>query len=290
MDYCWSAYSLLDNSLVQWRVMNFLLIAVCLCYALGTLFRAWEKIQDVKMTWHRALSLGGGLILHLILIQRLLGHPGVSLQEALLIAAGILALLLGLIELTTGETFFSLFVLPLSLILVAVSPQSAALWAGERFFGGWFLAHMLSAITGECFFLLATITGVSYLVVVRKLKQKNRLRAMYFFPPLARLDSLMVWFLSLGLAFFTVGIALGTIWSYQSYGTIDFLGPKRFLSGITVVFFSGVLIARRSGVVAGNRLAWLAIVGLVLSLGVVFAPDTHSHWLPKNAALPGGAQ
>ena len=242
------------------------------------------------MKWHGTLAMAGGFVSHLLIAGNLYFQPGVSLQEALVLGSGILVILVGFLEFFTRETFFSIFVLPLCIIFLCFSPLADTISGSEHLRGGVFVTHVLASITGECFFLLATITGAAYLVVVRKLKQKNRLRAMYFFPPLARLDSLMVWFMALGLIFFGGGIFLGSIWAHQSFGSINFFSPKRLLSVITILFFSSTLIARNRGAAAGNRLAMLSMFGLLLSLSVVFAPDTQHRWISSEATSTIGVE
>ncbi|HNV73009.1 MAG TPA: cytochrome c biogenesis protein CcsA, partial [Candidatus Ozemobacteraceae bacterium] len=184
------------------------------------------------------------------------------------------------IEWRSREVYFSLFVLPLSIPMVLLAMLRTNMLEGPEFGGPWFLLHIFGTIAGECFFFLAALASATYLYLVRNLKQKNRGRALFFFPPLSRLDSLITAFTGVGLGLFFLGLFTGGIWSMNRYGALALHHPK--VQGALAIFLlvGGLLSARLSTGWAGPRWAWACLLSFCLSIILIFGIDGSLHWRP----------
>ena len=161
--------------------------------------------------------------------------------------------------------------------------------AGAHFAQGWFALHLLLAILGECFFMIAAVSSLTYLFVVRRLKKKNRLRAVFFFPPLARLDDLTFKLIVSGTAVFAVGLLAGLYGNLKHFEAFS-PGGKHIFALFLLLFYLALIVARRPFKLAGNRLAVLAVTGFALSIGLVVLPDNELHWKPLQPTVQEAAK
>ena len=267
--------------------MNILIVVAGIAYALATLFRVIQKIAEKPMDNHRLITISVGILAHVGAIAALVfggdsGYSGVGgfpLRGSLLLTAGLLALVCTVLEASTGETFFSIFVLPIVIVLLVFSGLTTQFIEGTLFQGTWFFLHMGASLAGECFFLMAAISAANYLYLVGKLKSKNRMRAIRLFPPLARLDNFTMMFLRSGVIFFAFGITMGAYGWIGAFGMTGMLGTKRVLSAMLLAFFVFLLGARHQGWILGTRLSMLTIVGFIISLSFIFV-SRATHWIP----------
>ncbi|MBU1107564.1 MAG: cytochrome c biogenesis protein CcsA [Candidatus Riflebacteria bacterium] len=261
--------------------MQVLVASTLLAYALATFFRVKEKVAGRSLPLHANLSFWLGLVCNAILALEIFAFDGIYLHYRTLFIVGALSLALctAAIERLLKENFFSIFTLPASFALMLCSIFAGGKLSGGQFAHGWFALHMVLAILGECFFLIAAVSSVTYLFVVRRLKKKNRLRAVFFFPPLARLDDLTFKLIVFGTAVFAAGLAIGL------YGNLSYFagftpGGKHIFAGFVLVFYLALIITRRPFKLTGNRLAMLAVAGFLLSVGLMVIPDNSVHWQP----------
>lgn len=265
-------------------MMWFFLVLSCLSYALAAFFRVLEKVSGRPMTWHGWGALIAGFGGHLGVLFLLMGSAdqptGFPTQGAPLAAGLILVFICTILEITSRESFFTIFVLPLVIGLVGLSPLARAWLTGTHFQGGWFFTHVAAAVAGECFFLMAGLSAAASWYEVRKLKGKNRLRAMKLLPPLTRLDGFIVQFITMGFTCFALGLALGCYWSVLHFGRIDLWQPKQVGSIAILAYFAILLSGRYAGRITGPRLTSLTIIGSVLSLAMTFFANGSMHWFP----------
>lgn len=265
--------------------MTLVIVLLCLCYALAAIFRFMEKVRGVPMLGKHAIAATAiGLILHVgILLSQLQGSDSAARFSAsfvTLLAAFTLIIACLFIEWLSREVYFSLFVLPLAIPMVATATLRTRILEGPEFAGPWFFLHIFGAISGECFFFLAALASATYLYLVRNLKQKNRSRALFFFPSLARLDALIATFTGTGLGLFFFGLMTGGIWSVNRYGTLAFRHPK-ILGSLVIFLLIGSLFGVRVGTGwAGPRWAWACLLSFCISLLLVFSIDGTMHWRP----------
>lgn len=253
---------------------------------LAAFFRILERAAGRTPAWHGTIALWLGLAA--TVVSMLTTHcPGISaiagfsLPLAVQIAGFVLAGICAWLEWRSRETFFSLFVLPVAAALLGLAAIGERLLVGSHFRGAWFLFHVGFSIAGECLFFMAALAGATYLFALKRLKDKNRVRAVAFFPPLLRLESLMTGFLGVGCVLFALGLAGGFIWSWLQFSMFDPLEPKKAASTLVLFLFGSMLAFRLAGRLSGPRIAWGVIAGFTLSMLIVFGIDSRMHWYPK---------
>jgi ABC-type uncharacterized transport system permease subunit len=254
-------------------------------YLLAAFFRALTTFAGRDMLWHGRIALSSGLVAHLAFVAALWfgGSPtpsGFPLQGVPVLASLTLVFLCVALEFFDRETFFSLFVLPLAALLLLLSPLTQHWLEGTHFQGLWFLTHVVAAVLGECFFVMAGLAAATYWYQVRKLKGKNRLRATTFFPPLARLDALTLRFLGAGTLAFAIGVGLGASWSVSSFGHFHWSGTKQKISLLVLFYFLALLGARWRALLVGPRLAAFTVVGSLLATAMAVLAHDPAHWFP----------
>ncbi|HEY9070451.1 MAG TPA: cytochrome c biogenesis protein CcsA [Candidatus Ozemobacteraceae bacterium] len=266
--------------------MQITLAIAVVALLLAAFFRILERAAGKTPAWHGTLTLWIGLA---AAFASFLGHPGAatgaqagfSLPLALQIAGFVLAAVCAWLEWRSRETFFSLFVLPVSAALLTVAAVGERLLVGTQFRGPWFLLHVGFSIAGECLFFMAALAAITYLIALKRLKDKNRLRAVSFFPPLLRLESLMTGFLGGGCVLFAAGLFGGFAWFWLQFAILDPLEPKKALSSLLLVVFVAILLLRRREKLPGPRFAWSIIAGFLLSMVLTFGIDSTAHWFPR---------
>lgn len=264
--------------------MGMILAATAVCYAVATFFRLREKVAGGSMKNHSRISLLIGIGFNLILLYVSTHSARTTAEFGLgslfIIGALSMALAAVFIELMLQENYFSIFALPISLTLLLMSSLAAGQISGTHFAKPWFIAHLITSITGECFFVIAAVSAITYLFVVRKLKSKNRLKALYLFPPLARLDIITFQAITSGTISFFIGLSIGF------YGNIEYFAKftpalKHYFSLAVFLYYCSIILLRRRARFAGPRLANAALIGFVLSLALILIPSNELHWLSE---------
>jgi ABC-type uncharacterized transport system permease subunit len=131
--------------------------------------------------------------------------------------------------------------------------------------------------------MIASISSATYLYVVRRLKKKNKLKAVFLFPPLNRLDNLTYKLIFAGTLTFLVGLSIGLYGNYSHFDNFH-ATAKHYYSGALFLFYFLILILRKPLKLAGPRLAIAAVIGLILSLGLILIPGNELHWQPEKAS------
>lgn len=263
--------------------MQVLLFATLIGYALATFFRVREKVAGQSFRHHSTFSLALGVTCNAIMTFQSFAGSDLHLQYQTLFITGALSLGIctAVIEHGLKETFFSIFSLPASIVMLFCSTFTDGALMGGQFAQRWFAFHLLLSILGECFFLIAAISSLTYFYVVRRLKKKNRLRAVFFFPPLARLDDLTFKLIVAGTCVFFAGLVAGFYGNYSYF--ISFSpGAKHIFATLLLAFYLLIILLRKSLKLTGTRLATLAVIGFFLSIGLITLPDNSEHWQPMT--------
>ncbi|MBI3039294.1 cytochrome c biogenesis protein CcsA [bacterium] len=265
-------------------IINVLLLFAFFTYGLATVFRVLENVRGKPMTNHGFVALLLGLGCHLaslaMTIQETASTQVFHIRTLFLTAPAVLVMVCAFIELRGKETIFSVFILPLAMIFMVISGFVDSIMEGPYYHGPIFLTHVVASVSGECFFLLSAISGMAYLFEVRRLKSKNRLRALSLFPPLARLDSLISGFADVGWLLFTFGLVFGAIWEQGILGTIFPREIKQFTALGVWAIFAAIIGGRRFKGWAGTRIASMAIFGFIGSVILIFLTNTGFHEFP----------
>jgi len=261
--------------------MLVLFVSTIAAYALATFFRVKEKVAGHSFKYHATFSLILGLLLNLLMSIKIFGLSDTHLHYQGIFIFGALSLGICTLAIEKGlkETYFSIFTLPAVMVLLLCASFVDGTITGTHFLQKWFALHLFLAILGECFYFIAAISSVTYYFVVRRLKQKNRLRAVFFFPPLTRLDDLTFKLILTGTVLFSAGLAIGVYGNYSHFSTFS-PGAKHILASIVLIFHVVIILCRKPFKLAGTRLAAMALAGFILSMILITVPDNTAHWQP----------
>lgn len=264
----------------------FLLIGMCLCFAAAVTLLMREKVlgRPRSLLVHILVGLGAGLsLLCLLALWHASSDPvGFPVRGVPLAASGLLAIISLLTELVFAESFFTILALPTAIGFALLSLLLSGHLIGIQFQGGIFIVHVGFAVAGQCLFIMAAFAATTYLYQLRKLKSKNRMRAIRYFPPLARLDMFLIRFLCAGLVMFGAGLLAGLAWLKIYTGNIDILTGKTAFSIFIFLYFLSLLLGRRQGFLPGNRIAWMTSVGTLVTLLLSVVVNGPHHWFPGD--------
>src|SRR6202034_4667034 len=111
------------------------------------------------------------------------------------------------------------FPLVFVMTLVAALRNPVSHWSSEAVRSTWLIVHIVLALLGYAALLFTAVAAVAYLMQERQLKRKQTRSFYRLFPPLGMLDELISRSLGAGVAFITISIIIGIVWSYIEYGT-----------------------------------------------------------------------
>ena len=139
----------------------------------------------------------------------------------------------------------------------------------------WFALHIGSAIFSYASFAIAGGLGVSYLLQLRKGKDETDER-------MTQTDYMIYRLISLGFLLLTVVIFSGAIWAEQAWSAWWSWDPKETWALITWIFYAIFLHQRLRMGWRGKRIAWMAVIAVILVLftfaGVnLLLPGLHSY-------------
>ncbi len=127
----------------------------------------------------------------------------------------------------------------------------------------WLGVHVLVTLLGYVGFALAFCAAVIYLIQMRMLKQGQLHR---YLPALDTAGTATFYAVGGGFSFFTVGLAMGVVWLFDTPG--EFLGrgdPKIWMALPTWLLYAIYLYARGIRHQHGSRLKWLVVAGFVFA-------------------------
>ena len=235
------------------------------------------------MKRHSTWSFFLGIFLHLAFIALLIkndsGNLVFKLNTVLVIVSFSLACTAATIELILKEIYFSIFTLPISLVTLLCSSFFTNTLKGLQFQNPLFLLHLIASSCGESYIMIAAISSITYLYSVRRLKKKNRLKAVFLFPPLNRLDRLSSKLFTLGTAIFMIGITSGLYWHIKIYESFV-PSFKHLLSFILLTYNIIVIALKKPMKLAGSQMAILVIIGFFISVCLILVPSNELHWFP----------
>jgi ABC-type transport system involved in cytochrome c biogenesis permease subunit len=222
--------------------------------------------------------LAAGVLAHTFLIGMhtvQVGHaPLVGTTAAISAFVWLLGLAYLYVELTTDERAMGVLV---SALLVAldiipvldpsVSPRPAILQSPL------FTIHVVSVLFSYACFALASVLGLTYVLLFNEIKAKH---LGYFYarlPSLQVLDAMNGRVVTIGWIFLTVGIAIGGIWAMRIATAADprvdemsLADPKILIALVSWGLYSFAVLSRRTIGWTGRRAAWLSAIGFVVVL------------------------
>jgi ABC-type uncharacterized transport system permease subunit len=236
---------------------------------------AWRDPRTGRLA---TAFLAGGVLAHTFLIGMQtvqVGHaPLVGTTAAVSAFVWLLGLAYLYVELTTDERAMGIFVAPLLVALVVIpvlDPQVSP--RPEVLRSPLFTLHVVSMLFAYASFALASVLGVTYVLLFNEIKAKH---LGYFYerlPSLQVLDAMNGRIVSIGWVFLTLGIGIGGLWVTQLTASSDprivgmsFADPKILIALVSWVLYTFALFARRAIGWTGRRAAWLSAVGFVIVL------------------------
>ena len=192
-------------------------------------------------------------------------------------------------EVTTDERAMGAFIVPLLVVLQAVSTLSdRAIEPSPVLDSPWFAVHVSSLLFAYASFALACVVGITYVLLFRELKSKRLGFFAQRLPSLHVLDAMNGRAVGVGWLFLTAGLLVGAVWLVQLQPeTVDprvramsLFDPKIAVVVLSWLIYSFELYARRAIGWSGKRAAWLSTIGfsiILLNLVPVGYFLTESH-------------
>ena len=202
------------------------------------------------------------------------GHiPLVGTTGAVSAFVWLLALAYLYTEMTTDERAMGIFIVPL-MVLLQVIPAITNTVASRPpvLESRWFEIHVSSLLVAYASFALACVISVTYVLLFKELKGKH-LGVFYArLPSLQVLDVMNRHAVAFGLAFLTVGLAVGAVWLFEVHPVaadprvqaMSLLDPKIFIVLLCWLVYAFGLYARRHIGWTGRRAAWLSVMGFAI--------------------------
>jgi ABC-type transport system involved in cytochrome c biogenesis permease subunit len=222
--------------------------------------------------------LAGGLLAHTFLIGMQTvqaGHaPLVGTTAAISAFVWLLGLAYLYLELTSNERSMGLFVAVL-LATLGIIPalDGEVAQRPEVLRSPLFTIHVMSMLLAYASFALASVLGITYVLLFKEIKAKH-LGVFYTrLPSLGVLDVMNGRAVAVGWIFLTIGLVVGVVWASQVQSSPDpraqnmsLADPKILVAVVSWVLYSFALYARRAIGWNGRRAAVLSAVGFAIIL------------------------
>lgn len=222
--------------------------------------------------------LAGGLLAHTFLIGMQTvqaGHaPLVGTTAAISAFVWLLGLAYLYVELTSEERSMGIFVTILLVTLGIIPALSGEVSARPPVLRSpLFTLHVMAMLFAYASFALASVLGITYVLLFKEIKAKH-LGVFYTrLPSLGVLDVMNGRAVAVGWVFLTIGLVIGAVWAAQVQGSPDprvqnmsLADPKILVAVLSWVVYSFALYARRAMGWSGRRAALLSTAGFAIVL------------------------
>jgi ABC-type uncharacterized transport system permease subunit len=201
--------------------------------------------------------------------------PVVGASSAISAFVCLLALAYLYTEMTTDERAMGVLILPLLVVLDAMTafrPGAEERAAVLR--GPLFAIHVSSLLFAYASFALACVIGITYVLLYKEIKAKQLGFFYARLPSLQILDRMNRVAIFIGWIFLTVGLLVGAVWAVGARGyapadprvqAMSLQDPKIFVALVCWAVYSFELWARRIGWDA-KRAAYLSTLGFAIVL------------------------
>lgn len=276
----------MSSSLVL-SVVTFLYGLGALCYIIGWIFK--KDVLSKAGTSVSAVAVAGNLagILMRWAESYTMGYgraPLTNLYESLIFFALCVAGVYLYVEFRYKNRTIGAFAAPLAFLSMAyaslspnISDRIQPLIPALK--SNWLIAHVITCFLGYAGFAVAFGISVMYLVKKRDPDPQNG--ALARLPDLNVLDELTHQMVMFGFLFLSIGIITGAVWANSAWGSYWSWDPKETWSLITWFIYATLLHARLMRGWAGQRIAFISIVGFLAVLftyfGVNLLPGLHSY-------------
>jgi ABC-type uncharacterized transport system permease subunit len=250
--------------------------AVGLLYALLALTRTSSLLNRVALP---AMTLGMVFqfvsLTEAVLLSGQLTLTSVHNSESLLALLVMAAFMIVYLVYRTTSPGIVVFPLVFVLTFVAVTTQQPFLLVSPGMRRGWLFVHIAMIFIGYAALFLSFAASLLYLLQERSLKSKKPAAILLRLPALEVIDQIGYRSLLLGFPFMTLGLVAGSIVAQATYGRLDFLDPKIFLSLLMWAVYMVMVFTRWNAGWRGRRAAYLA-TGAVVAAVIAWSANYFS--------------
>lgn len=261
---------------ILWLRVALCFYAVGLFYALLALTRTNALLNRIAVP---AMSLG--MVFQLVslteavLLSGQLTLASVHNSESLLALMIMAAFMIVYLVYRTTSPGIVVFPLVFVLTFVAATTQQPFLLPSPAMRKGWLFAHIAMIFTGYAALFLSFAASLLYLLQERRLKSKKASGISLRLPALEVIDEIGYRSLLLGFPFMTLGLVAGTVVAQATFGRVDLLDPKIFLSLLMWVVYMVMVFTRWNAGWRGRRAAYLA-TGAVVAAVIAWSANYYS--------------
>ena len=133
----------------------------------------------------------------------------------------------------------------------------------------WFGVHIGSAVLSYSAFVIAGVSGLRYLLAVKKGNATTR--------ALDQMDYLSYRMIAFGFLFLTVVILSGAIWAEQAWSSFWSWDPKEVWALITWIIYAVYLHLRLRGRRTGTAMAWYVVIAVPVVFFTFAGVNTFMH-------------
>jgi ABC-type uncharacterized transport system permease subunit len=258
-------------------------------YAAAVVAYAWHFVERGRASGLAATTLlGAATIAHTFVIGmqtvEVGAAPFAGRSGAVSAFVWMLAIAYLYTELATGERAIGLFITPLLAALQVIPALADAPTTRPAVLDSpLFALHVGSMLFAYAAFALASVVGVTYVLLFRELKR--RVPGVFFshLPSLDILDAMNMRAVTIGWVCLTVGLLAGAWWLVEArvYAPADprvqamtLVDPKILVACLSWLIYSFLLFSRHAIGWSARRAAWLSALGFALVL-LNFLPVTY---------------
>lgn len=261
---------------ILWLRVALCCYAVGLIYALLALTRTSSLLNRVALP---AMSLGMVFqfvsLTEAVLLSGQLTLASVHNSESLLALLVMAAFMIVYLVYRTTSPGIVVFPLVFVLTFVAATTQQPFLEVSPGMRRGWLFVHIAMIFIGYAALFLSFAASLLYLLQERSLKSKKPAAILLRLPALEVIDQIGYRSLLLGFPFMTLGLIAGSIVAQATYGRLDFLDPKIFLSLLMWAVYMVMVFTRWNAGWRGRRAAYLA-TGAVIAAVIAWSANYYS--------------
>ena len=271
------------QSLPSWGAL-FLYAASCAA-AFAYLVNKSEGSRRVMLS-----LLGAGLALHLFAFTaRLVGFwafpenrwflPVNSFFGALSYMSLALATAFFFIEARKKLGILGAFILPfvaMSLGLALLKADASLSPLAPQLRSHWLNIHPMILMTAYAAFANAFGVCLALLIQERQIKSRKPSELCYRLPSLDELDALNGQIIAVSLPVLLLGLGMGAVWAYQTWGRAWSWDPKETMALITALFYAEFLWLRYASGQRGKLPVYVSMVGFLCLLATFFGAEMSS--------------
>jgi ABC-type transport system involved in cytochrome c biogenesis permease subunit len=247
--------------------------------AAGVLYGVYFTTRHVHAGRSATATLAMGAVAHTFVIGMQTmeaGHvPIAGTTQAISTFVWMLALAYLCMEMTTEERALGVFIVPLLVALQFIRALNPVIERRVPILESpWFGVHVASLLFAYASFALACVIGITYVLLFKEIKAKHLGFFYKRLPSLDSLDMMNARTVTLGWAFLTIGVLVGTIWAAEARSgpvfdprvqAMSLADPKILGATVCWALYTFAIYTRRLGW-SGKRAAYLSAVGFAIVL------------------------